>query len=129
MRSISKMLMVPAFAAAAALATFSAQAENIKVPFNFTAAGKLFPAGTYTVQASLYNNMVSLQSADGSRNFSWIVGPGDPSPSDRRVVLQFDRTDEAPMLRTIQYHGQITTRLDRNARHGHERPVEITAGQ
>ena len=52
MRSIlHNLILVPAVAAAAALATTSASAETtLKIPFGFTVAGHYCPAGRYAIE-------------------------------------------------------------------------------
>jgi hypothetical protein len=47
---LRNFVLAPAAMAAAALATNTAMAETLKVPFTFTVDGKDFPAGLYSVQ-------------------------------------------------------------------------------
>jgi hypothetical protein len=109
MRStISKLFLVPALAAAAALIIPSAQAETVKVPFNFTAHGHSFPAGTYSVEQTQDRNMVMLHSVDSKQTFTWILAPGDPQPDDDRVVLTFSDSGDDHVLDSIQYRNKVS---------------------
>lgn len=128
MRSMfSKMFLVPAFAAAVVSMGLSAQAETVTVPFKFSALGMSFPAGVYRVDQIWGGGMVRLQALDGSRSFTSLVGPGEPSPDDQSVVLRFDPSSSAPTLRSIQYHGKITARLDKKTNKG--TPLQISSGE
>jgi hypothetical protein len=117
MRSIlGRLILAPVVMAAAALASNTAMAETtLKVPFSFTAAGKVWPAGNYVVQKDLNRNYVILASLDGTKSFKALMGPGDPDPMSSSVVLKFDTVGVTHALRTIQYGPQVTSRLDRNA--------------
>ena len=115
MAIISKLLPFAALAAAALLSINTAKAETVNVPFAFRAQGHSFPAGQYRINQSLGNGFVTLQSIDGSRSFTSVVAPGAPAPSDTRVVLQFDKGSATHELRSIQYHSQISGRLDKGS--------------
>jgi hypothetical protein len=110
-------VLAPAVIAAAALATNTAMAETtVKVPFSFTVAGKNCPAGLYSIQwESTHGNLVTLKSKEVPQSFTWVVGPGDPTPGDTAVVLRFDELGEMHALRSVQYGSQITSRLDKKA--------------
>lgn len=112
---IRKLLPVAVLAAVALLSVNTAKAEIVNVPFAFRAQGKLFPAGQYRVNQSLGNGFVTLRSMDGSRSFTSVVTPGAPAPADTRVVLDFDAGSATHELRSIQYHNQISGRLDRGS--------------
>lgn len=112
---INKLLPVAALAAVALLSVNTAKAETVNVPFSFSAQGKLFPAGQYRVNQNLGNGFVTLQSVDGTRSFTSVVTPGAPAQSDTRVVLRFDAGSARRELRSIQYHNQISGRLDRGS--------------
>jgi hypothetical protein len=131
MRSIlNKLVLVPAVAAVAALASNAAMAETLlKVPFNFTVAGKVCPAGTYSVERDRIGTLVTLKSMDAPRTFSWAVGPGDPAPSDARVVLSFDEQGQMHALRSVQYGARITARLDHKTHQPERAPMMVTEGQ
>lgn len=115
MKSIPrKLALALGLAAAAAFTASSAMAESVvKVPFNFVAGGKSCPAGVYTLNYNSEMRVVTLRSADASRAFSWLTAPGDPAPSDMRLVLSFDHWNNSYALRTIQYQHVITGKLDR----------------
>ncbi len=130
MRSIlPKLFLASAVAATAALATSTALAATlVNVPFSFTANGKTCPPGLYTVDHQSTTNIVSLATEDGQRNFSWVVAPGEPAPTDTRVILSFDTDGQSHALRSVQFGHLITSRLDRK-RGLEERPVRIGMGQ
>jgi hypothetical protein len=115
MRSpLRRLFLASAVFAAAAVASSTAMAESrLNVPFTFTAAGKVCPAGVYHVDKGPMLNTVRLVSDDASRSFVWIVTPGEPSPSDSRIVLTFDNLNGAHMLQSVQYRDKITSRLDK----------------
>jgi hypothetical protein len=120
-----KMFLVPAIAAAAALASHPAQAETVKVPFAFSAAGHEFPAGSYTVDANINTNVVTLHLRESNKSFVWVLGPGDPAPGDQRVMLRFTTAAGTKVLESIQYGSKITSRLSQYDPHFREasRPV------
>ena len=129
MRSpLRKYFLAPALLAAAAVATSTAMAENsVSVPFNFTVAGKTCPAGKYEVLQGPVANTVRLASEDSSRSFVWSITPGDPSPTDQRVVLTFDEGSDAHALRTVQFGNRITARLDRQRKE--YTPTRVVSGE
>jgi len=110
--TLGKMILAPAILAAMALATHSANAETVKVPFSFTAAGKFWPAGVYTVQRNTSGTTVTIKCTDNSQSFAALLGPGDASSSDSRIALNFDASTSTHMLRSIQYGPLTTGRLD-----------------
>jgi hypothetical protein len=114
--SLRNIFMASAVLATAALATSSAMAETLNVPFNFTVAGKRCPAGTYTVKRDPSHNVVTLSSNDASRSFTWVVGPGQPEPGNMAVVLRFDEQGDNHALSTVQYHSAITPKIDKKTR-------------
>src|SRR5260370_40981637 len=101
--------------AAAALATNTAMAETLKVPFTFTVDGKDFPAGLYSVQRQSSQNVVTLISKDASQSFTWVVAAGEPAPTDTAVTLRFTGLAETHALRSVQYGQLITPRLGKGA--------------
>lgn len=129
MRSLlPRFLFAPALVAAAALATSTAMAETtVNIPFNFTVAGKTWPAGRYNVLQGPAANSVRLSSADSSHTYIWIDGPGDARPTDERVILTFDAVSEGHALRTVQYGGRITRRLDKPQKE--YTPVRVMGGE
>jgi hypothetical protein len=129
MRSpLRKLFLAPAILAAAAVATSTALAETqVSVPFSFTAAGKVCPAGLYHVDKGPVSNTVRLASDDSSRSFVWILAPGKPGPDDQRIVLTFDNLGTTHALASVQFRGKITSRLDKPAKE--YVPSRIVAGQ
>lgn len=122
MRSIlCRLLLVPSIAAAASLVSPSALAETVTVPFSFSAAGTTFPAGAYTVHEDMQASIITLHQVNGTRNLSLAVGPGDPSPTDQRVVLRFTADGDEHALDTIQYCDRITAHLGAQSHGSHER--------
>ncbi len=126
--TLRSFVLTPVVMAAAALTAHSAMAEtNLNVPFNFTVQGKSCPAGLYKVIGTDGGNAVIL--AGASRSFTWLVHPGDPPPSDRRVVLKFDEVGSHHLLRSVQYRNQITSRLDKRSRDIESASIRIVQGQ
>jgi hypothetical protein len=119
MRSIfGKLVLAPAILAAAALASNTAMAENnVKVPFSFTAAGKVWPAGDYSIQRDSAGSSVTLKSKVSSQAFTFLVGPGEPSPTEKKITLNFDALNGTHALRTVQYGPEISGQLDRQPKH------------
>jgi hypothetical protein len=112
--NLRSLVLAPAILAAAALATNVAVAETtLKVPFNFSVAGKTMPAGFYTVHRDSTGNIVSLRGRDAQHSFNWILAPGEPAPNDSRIVLRFDTDGQSHELRSIQYGPAITSRIDK----------------
>jgi hypothetical protein len=113
---LGKLVLAPVVLAAAALAASTAAAQaTVNVPFSFTAAGKVMPAGTYVLDKDAMANIVMLRNIHSTETFQWLLGPGDPAPTDRNVTLRFDDLDGTHALRSIQFASLITSRLDRNS--------------
>jgi len=128
--TLKTLVLAPAVLAAAVLASNVASAEAlVKVPFNFTVAGKVCPAGLYSVDRDNIGTMVTLRSKDAPRSFSWVVTPGDPAPTDSRVVLRFDAQGQTHALRNVQYGSVITSRLDKKTVDTERVPALIVQGQ
>lgn len=87
----------------------------VDVPFSFTVAGKTLPAGAYQVRLEQMNQVMRFTSAENHVNMVWLVGPGEPNPNDRRVVLRFDHSGASYTLCDIQYGPSMTSRLDKKA--------------
>jgi hypothetical protein len=107
----NKFALASAALAAIVLTTPTIKAETIKVPFSFTVAGHNMLPGYYTVQRDESLGMVTLKTADASKTFTWVLGPGEPGPNDFKVALKFDADTHA--LRAIQYGSKVTARLDK----------------
>ncbi len=130
MRSIlPKLFLASAVAATAALATQNAlAATSVNVPFSFTVDGKICPPGLYNVAHNPTSSVVTLTNNDGHRNFSWVMAPGEPAPTDTRVILSFDTEGQSHALRSVQYGHLITSQIDRK-RHTEERPASAGMGR
>ncbi len=111
--TLGKLVLAPAVLAAVAMASTAAKASTVNVPFSFAAAGHVWPAGLYTVQKDLTLNVVTVKSNETALSFMSLLGPGEPAPDNTSVILEFDQFGSSHALRTIQYGGQITSRLDR----------------
>ena len=117
--NLRNFVLAPAVMAAAALATNTAMAETtLKVPFNFTVAGKNCPAGIYVVQweFSNSNSVVKLTSKGTQRSFIWLVSPGNAAPTASAVTLTFDELGQTHTLRSVQYGPMVTSRLDKQTK-------------
>ncbi|HEX3663311.1 MAG TPA: hypothetical protein VHU89_17885 [Acidobacteriaceae bacterium] len=127
---LPKLFLASAAMLAVALTTVPAMAEAlVDVPFNFTVNGKFCPAGRYQIGQDVTRSLVTLQTMSGSRNFSWVAGPGDPSPYDSRVVLRFDERNGGHELQSVQFGSSITRRLDREPRPNEYVPTQDIQGQ
>lgn len=130
MRSIfCKMLFVPAIVTAAALVGPQASAEAVTVPFSFRAVGQNFPAGTYFVERSENQCFVTLSQRDSNKAMTWILGDGDPAPTDTRVRLMFKNADGHHVLDAIQYGSKTTPSLSKVDRHDRRRSPAPMNGQ
>ncbi len=131
MKSIfSKFVLAPAVLAAVALAATSAKAEvTLKVPFNFTADGKICPAGYYTVRHDDSSSFVTLISKSSSQIFTWVVGPGVAAPDNRKIALKFDETSNSHVLQSVQYGSLSTARLDSKSMRDERESNQLTGGR
>jgi hypothetical protein len=125
-----KYILAAIVITAGALGTHAAKAATtLKVPFSFTVAGQSMPAGVYTIAQGTDRNIVMLKSMDASKAFSAVLVPGDPSPNDNRVALKFDQSGNGHILKSIQYGGRTTSRLDATTReHGYD-PSRLSQGR
>src|ERR1700677_3077590 len=88
-------------AALCAAASFAASAARVNVPFNFTAKGQAYPAGTYDVSMNEQRNFVTMASkADPGNQITWIVSPAETAKSP--AVIKFDVMGSGYALRSIQ---------------------------
>lgn len=131
MRSIlGKLFLAPAILAAATFAATTAKADaTVKVPFNFTVAGKNCPAGYYTVKQDLLHNMVTLQSNNAPRTFSWFLNPADDVVAFSKVTLRFNELGESHSLQSVQFGARITSRLDKKTGRTEHAHTQIVQGQ
>ncbi|UWZ82126.1 hypothetical protein [Occallatibacter riparius] len=121
-----KWFLVPAVAAIAALASQTANAEKVNVPFNFSANGQSFPAGAYDVQQGINGSFVTLQQHDGTKHLVSVLEPGVKDPSDSRIVLRFDVNGEDYILDTIQIHAKTTAHMTKSHKHHKDQERVIT---
>jgi hypothetical protein len=130
MRSLlSKFFLASAVAATAALAVNTAKADTmVNVPFNFTVNGKVCPAGLYSVARNELSGVVTLRNGDWKRSFAWIATPGDPAPTDSRIMLRFDKAGDGYTLQSVQYRNLITARLD-GKKPAEEAPTRVVLGR
>jgi hypothetical protein len=127
--SLPTLVLAPALVAAAALMPQHASAAVLHVPFAFTVNGHTLPAGDYSVNSQLNGDAVMLATLDHSKQYTWLLLPGDPDPGDSKVVLKFDSTDSGYQLRSIQYRDLITTRLDKKSHDSDDKPVHVIRGE
>jgi hypothetical protein len=128
--TLPKFFLASAIAATAVLATNSALAERlVNVPFNFMVDGKACPAGIYSLDHNQITGIVTLRNADWKRSFTWVAGPGEPGPTDSRVILSFDENGQDRVLRTVQYGNLITAQLDGKHKRNEEKPSRVVLGQ
>lgn len=126
--TLRSIVLTPIVMAAAVLTAHSANAETrLNVPFNFSVGNKMCPAGQYKVIATGDGNTVVL--AGSTDSFAWVLHPGDPVPSDRRIILKFDEIGANHLLRTVQYRDQITSRIDKGAKSLESASIRVVQGQ
>jgi hypothetical protein len=114
--TFGKLFLAPVLMAGVALAANSAKAEtNVNVPFSFSAAGKIWPAGQYVIHKDLSGGLVTVLNRNSSQSFTALLGPGEPGPNDTNIIMKFDEVGAGHALRTVQYGPVITSRLDRKA--------------
>jgi len=127
--NLRSILMTSAVLAAAALATNSAMAETtVNVPFSFVAAGKVCPAGRYTVERDLAHNFVTLVGRSAPVGFRWLLNPGDDARKSSEVTLRFDGNGQDYTLDTILYGKQSTPHLDKHANHSEHKTIRDISG-
>ena len=123
MRLTIKALLLSS-AALCATASFAGTLARVNVPFNFTAKGQSYPAGTYDVSIDSRSSFVTLaNNADPARQITWIVGPAEPA--NKTAVIKFDETGRDYALKTIQLGDKITPDLDKHVKPGIGATVSI----
>ena len=116
--NLPKFFLASAVMAAAALTTNTAMAEkHLKVPFDFTVAGKTWPAGMYQVEKEPSSSLVTLKSVDAKKSITFVARPGDAAPNDHRVILKFDNIGDTRALRTLQYESFTSPQFDKEKKH------------
>jgi hypothetical protein len=96
-----------------ATAAFAANQARVDVPFNFTAEGHSYPAGSYEVALDANQNVVTMASkTDATKHISWTVGPAEAANTP--AVIKFDHVGADYALKTIQVGEHVTPILDKN---------------
>jgi hypothetical protein len=126
---IRNMILASAVVATAALASTSAMAATLKVPFAFMVGSKQCPAGLYTVQRGINSGVVTVSSPDGSRNFTWVLRPGEPDPSENAVILNFQAQGQTHVLASVQYGSKVASPVTRKSRRTEYPTVSVSAGE
>src|ERR1700734_3567820 len=109
--TVHSKILAAAVLALAALATQSAMAQaRLNVPFKFIAAGKSFPAGTYTVMGDRAIGAVVLHGDNGT--LTKLANPSGNAKDNQMVSLKFDHVGRTYYLRTMQMGQLVTARLD-----------------
>lgn len=110
-----RSLVVASVALAASMFTAQAAhaATTITVPFPFMVGDKVCPAGQYSVRTDDLGSTVEL--VGHANGFKWVIHPGDPAPTDNRVILKFAAVGSEHVLQSIQYGPMTTSRLDKRA--------------
>jgi hypothetical protein len=123
------LILALAVMAAAALAInpVFAETKTLNVPFDFAVAGKILPAGPYTVQRDHDSNFLRLKGADLSVLYTWVAMPSARDSS--RVVMRFDATGETHILKSVQYDMMVTPPLDNKGKKAKSVIEEISSGQ
>jgi hypothetical protein len=104
-------------AALCATASFAASAARVNVPFNFTAKGQSYSAGTYDVSMNEQRNFVTMASkAEPGNQITWIVSPAEIAKSP--AVIKFDLQGSGYALKSIQLGDKVTPNLDPHSKAG-----------
>lgn len=112
-------------AALCATASFAASAARVNIPFNFTAKGESYPAGTYDVAMNEQRNFVTMASkADPGDQITWLVSPAEPAKSP--AVIKFDLVSSGYALKSIQLGDKITPNLDPQSKPGLGATISIS---
>lgn len=127
--TLRNFFLASAVMTTSALTANTAMAATLNVPFSFSIGNKTCPASRYTVNRQPDGGIVTLMAADGKCSFGWVVSPGDPAPTDSRVVLRFDEVGQAHTLQSVQYGAAITARLDKKMKRNEYTPTRIIMGQ
>jgi hypothetical protein len=85
-----------------ALATVAnAESFSVQVPFAFTAAGKAFPAGTYTVDP-ITSGILLIRGDTSAESGTVAASPTGYAESPAKPSLSFDRTSDLPVLSSVR---------------------------
>src|SRR5271166_1339767 len=100
MRFTIKALLLSS-ATLCASAAFAGTLARVDVPFNFTAKGHSYPAGTYDVSMDSGSTYVTMANNEHpGKQISWVVGPAEPA--SKTAVIKFDEMGSDYALKTIQ---------------------------
>jgi len=111
--SVRNIAIATAMMAAAVVMVESAKAETtVKVPFNFTVAGKVMPAGSYKIDKDISGRVVTMQGNKTPDTFRWVLTPGEAGPTDGKVTLSFDEKGTAHALKAVKYGSMTTSQID-----------------
>jgi hypothetical protein len=109
--TVHSQILASAVLALAALATHPVMAQSrLNVPFSFVAAGKIYPAGAYTVTRDRNFGTVVLHGENGG--VSSLANPSGDAKDNTKISLKFDRIGRFYYLRTMQAGQLVTPRLD-----------------
>ena len=123
----STLILATAALATAALAinTANAEATKVNVPFSFKVAGKVLPAGEYSVERDHNGNFIKLQGKDPEQLV--IVVASAMAADGKLISLKFDTQNNEHVLQTIQYGHLISSRLDKGSKsHEDVSPQSLT---
>jgi hypothetical protein len=123
----STLILATAALATAALAinTANAEATKVNVPFSFKVAGKVLPAGEYSVERDHNGNFIKLQGKDPAQLV--IVVASAMAADGKLISLKFDTQNNEHVLQTIQYGHLISSRLDKGSKsHEDVSPQSLT---
>jgi hypothetical protein len=126
---IRNLMLATAVVAGAAFVTTSAKASTVHVPFSFTVNGKICPAGEYSVERAYGGNVVSVTNRDGSRNFTWVLRPGDPDPNSKVISLHFENQGQSHVLESVQYKSQVASAMTKKSKRMEYPVVTVSAGE
>jgi hypothetical protein len=113
---IYKLGLMSLLMASAVTATKANAQTRVDVPFSFNIGSVNYPSGTYLIERVSARPFVVLENNDGQEIDNWVLGPGDPAPTDSRISMLFDEVNNKHILRAVQYHALITSRLDGDTR-------------
>ncbi len=90
-----------------ALATVAhAESFSVAVPFAFEAAGKSFPAGSYSVD-SVTSGVLVIRGASSGESAAIMVSPSSYSTSSK-TSLVFEQNAAMPVLSTVNMNSGLT---------------------
>jgi hypothetical protein len=101
-----------------ATAAFAADTSTLNVPFSFTAHGKSYPAGKYSVSVDANRQIATLASkTEMSGAIASSLSPSDGNPSAQASVrLEFTTNGSSHELRKIRYGSLSTSDIATRAR-------------